>query len=82
MPWLGWSASRTSIASPLPMTRTRTDGIVTPTAGLMNPNHYLAVAIRYLLMHRSHWPAQARSTDAGEQQHDRPGGAPARPSAL
>jgi len=34
-------------------------GIVTPTAGLMNPNHYLAVAIRYLLTHRSQWPAQA-----------------------
>jgi phosphoglucomutase len=34
-------------------------GIVTPSAGLMNPNHYLAVAIRYLLMHRPNWPAQA-----------------------
>jgi phosphoglucomutase len=34
-------------------------GIVTPGAGLMNPNHYLAVAIRYLLTHRSHWPAHA-----------------------
>jgi phosphoglucomutase len=34
-------------------------GIVTPTAGLMNPNHYLAVAIRYLLRHRPRWPAQA-----------------------
>ena len=34
-------------------------GIVTPTAGLMNPNHYLAVAIRYLLTHRPNWPAQA-----------------------
>ncbi|HYT92949.1 MAG TPA: phosphoglucomutase (alpha-D-glucose-1,6-bisphosphate-dependent) [Gemmataceae bacterium] len=34
-------------------------GIVTPTAGLMNPNHYLAVAIRYLLTHRPRWPAQA-----------------------
>jgi len=34
-------------------------GIVTPGAGLMNPNHYLAVAIDYLLAHRSHWPAQA-----------------------
>ncbi len=33
-------------------------GIVTP-AGLMNPNHYLAVAIRYLLTHRPHWPATA-----------------------
>jgi len=34
-------------------------GIVTPSAGLMNPNHYLAVAIRYLLAHRPHWPAHA-----------------------
>ncbi len=34
-------------------------GIVTPSAGLMNPNHFLAVAIRYLLSHRPHWPAQA-----------------------
>jgi phosphoglucomutase len=32
-------------------------GIVTRTAGLMSPNHYLAVAIRYLLTHRPHWPA-------------------------
>jgi phosphoglucomutase len=31
-------------------------GIVTPSAGLMNPNHYLAVAIRYLLTHRPQWP--------------------------
>jgi phosphoglucomutase len=30
-------------------------GIVTPSAGLMNPNHYLAVAIRYLLGHRPMW---------------------------
>jgi phosphoglucomutase len=34
-------------------------GIVTPSAGLMNPNHYLAVAIRYLLTHRPNWPTQA-----------------------
>jgi phosphoglucomutase len=34
-------------------------GIVTPSVGLMNPNHYLAVAIRYLLTHRPSWPAQA-----------------------
>ncbi len=34
-------------------------GIVTPSAGLMNPNHYLAVAIGYLLTHRPQWPAQA-----------------------
>jgi phosphoglucomutase len=32
-------------------------GIVTPSSGLMNPNHYLAVAIRYLLKHRPNWPA-------------------------
>jgi phosphoglucomutase len=32
-------------------------GIVTPSVGLMNPNHYLAVAIRYLLTHRPLWPA-------------------------
>jgi phosphoglucomutase len=31
-------------------------GIVTPSSGLMNPNHYLAVAIRYLLTHRPNWP--------------------------
>jgi phosphoglucomutase len=30
-------------------------GIVTPSAGLMNPNHYLAVAIQYLLTNRPQW---------------------------
>ncbi len=34
-------------------------GIVTPSVGLMNPNHYLAVAIRYLLTHRPDWPTKA-----------------------
>jgi phosphoglucomutase len=34
-------------------------GIVTRSAGLMNPNHFLAVAIRYLLTHRPRWPAHA-----------------------
>jgi phosphoglucomutase len=34
-------------------------GIVTPVAGLMNPNHYLAVAIGYLLTNRPRWPAHA-----------------------
>jgi phosphoglucomutase len=34
-------------------------GIVTPSAGLLNPNHYLAVAIHYLLTHRPGWPASA-----------------------
>ena len=32
-------------------------GIVTPDGGLMNPNHYLAVAIDYLYTHRPNWPA-------------------------
>ncbi len=35
-------------------------GIVTPGAGLLNPNHYLAVAIRYLLTHRKGWKAGAK----------------------
>jgi phosphoglucomutase len=34
-------------------------GIVTPTAGLMDPNHYLAVAISYLFAQRRLWPAEA-----------------------
>jgi phosphoglucomutase len=34
-------------------------GIVTPDAGLMNPNHYLAAAIEYLYQHRDGWPADA-----------------------
>lgn len=34
-------------------------GIVTPSAGLMNPNHYLATAIWYLFQHRPGWPAGA-----------------------
>jgi phosphoglucomutase len=34
-------------------------GIVTPDGGLMNPNHYLAVAIDYLYRHRDGWPATA-----------------------
>jgi len=35
-------------------------GIVTPTGGLMNPNHYLAVAIDYLFTHRPGWPQGAK----------------------
>jgi phosphoglucomutase len=34
-------------------------GIVTATAGLLNPNHYLAVAIDYLFTHRPGWPTTA-----------------------
>ena len=34
-------------------------GIVTPDAGLMNPNHYLAVAIQYLFSHRGGWNPEA-----------------------
>lgn len=35
-------------------------GIVTPTNGLMNPNHYLAVAIQYLYQHRTDWPQELK----------------------
>ncbi len=34
-------------------------GIITPDGGLLNPNHYLAVAIGYLFWHRPDWPARA-----------------------
>ena len=34
-------------------------GIVTPSVGLMNPNHYLAVAVWYLFQHRPGWPENA-----------------------
>jgi phosphoglucomutase len=34
-------------------------GIVAASAGLLNPNHYLAVAINYLFTHRPNWPAGA-----------------------
>ncbi len=34
-------------------------GIVTPDAGLMNPNHYLAVAVDYLFRHRTEWSPEA-----------------------
>ncbi|MER6397116.1 phosphoglucomutase (alpha-D-glucose-1,6-bisphosphate-dependent) [Kitasatospora sp. NPDC001603] len=34
-------------------------GIVTPDGGLMNPNHYLAVAVDYLYRHRADWPVDA-----------------------
>jgi phosphoglucomutase len=34
-------------------------GIVTPSTGLMDPNHFLAVAIHYLLTHRPQWPRNA-----------------------
>ena len=57
-------------------------GIVTRSSGLMNPNHYLAVAIRYLLTPP---PRLARRRggrqDAGQQRHHRPGRAGAGPDA-
>ena len=34
-------------------------GIVTPSAGLLNPNHYLAAAVHYLFQNRHHWPVRA-----------------------
>ena len=45
-------------------------GIVTPSAGLLNPNHFLAVAINYLLTHRPKWQADCRGRqNSGQQQH-------------
>jgi phosphoglucomutase len=41
-------------------TDTDRHGIVTPSVGLMNPNHYLAVAIQYLLTHRPNWSADVK----------------------
>lgn len=40
-------------------TDTDRHGIVTPTAGLMNPNHYLSVAIWYLFQNRQGWPSNS-----------------------
>jgi phosphoglucomutase len=34
-------------------------GIVTPSSGLLNPNHYLAVAVDYLFRHRPNWKPEA-----------------------
>lgn len=48
-------------------------GIVTPSAGLLPPNHYLAVAVDYLFQHRHRWPASAAvgKTVASSQLIDR-----------
>ena len=35
-------------------------GIVTKSGGLMNPNHYLAVSIEYLMTHRNNWPSDCK----------------------
>ena len=58
-------------------------GIVTPSAGLMNPNHFLAVAIRYLLTHRAALAGPGRGRqNTGQQQHDRPRGAEPRSPVI
>ena len=52
-----------------------------PTAGLMNPNHYLAVAIDYLFAHRPGWPADAAiGKTLVSLVDDRPGRRRARPA--
>ena len=45
-------------------------GIVTRSAGLLPPNHYLAVAIFYLFQHRPKWGKEAGWQDGGEQPDD------------
>ena len=58
-------------------------GIVTPDAGLMNPNAYLAVAISYLYAHRARLARRRRHRqDAGVLVHDQPGGRGPRPHAA
>ena len=57
-------------------------GIVTPDAGLMNPNHYLAAAISYLFANRQWGPDDGRRQDAGVVLADRPGGGGSRPAAV
>src|SRR5580704_10888846 len=55
-------------------------GIVTPDAGLLDPNHYLAVAIDYLYRHRAEWPVDAAvgKTMVSSSNIDRVGGAAGR----
>ena len=58
-------------------------GIVTPDGGLMNPNHYLAVAIDYLYAHRPDWRARRRDRqDARLVVDHRPRRRRPRPPAL
>ena len=45
-------------------------GIVTPSAGLMNPNHYLAVAVQYLFTHRPELAGHGRDRQDGRLQRD------------
>ncbi len=46
-------------------------GVVTRSAGLLNPNHYLAVCIQYLFTHRPEWSEKVGSRqDAGVVEHD------------
>ena len=50
-------------------------GIVAPKTGLMQPNHFLAVAIDYLFRHRPGWQAEfSGRKDSRQYRHDRPGG--------
>ena len=57
-------------------------GIVSRSAGLLEPNHYLSVAIDYLFRHRAALVGRGRRRQDGrEQQHDRPRGGAARTAA-
>jgi phosphoglucomutase len=46
-------------------------GIVTRSVGLLPPNHYLAVCVDYLFLHRPQWQRDGSRQDGGQQQHDR-----------
>jgi phosphoglucomutase len=68
--WPAWSRSRTASTSPGATTPTSTaTASSTPSVGLLNPNHYLAVAIHYLLTHRPQWSGErGRRQDAGVER--------------
>ena len=57
-------------------------GVVTRSAGLMPPNHYLSVAISYLFEHRPKWSQAAAVGKTMVSSHDRPRGGQGRPEAL
>ena len=58
-------------------TDTDRHGIVSRTAGLLNPNHYLAVAISYLFNNRENWPTNVSGRqDRRQQRHYRSSNGP------
>ena len=84
MRWLGWSASRTTIGVAFANDPdSDRHGIVTPAAGLMNPNHYLVGGDSLSADASARLAGASRGRqDAGQQQHDRPRRAQAGPADV